>query len=640
MVVDDAIVVLENISSYVEKGTKPREAALYGTEEVGGAVKATTLTVVAVFFPLTLLTGMTGIWFGQLGMIVVVTVVVSTFAALTLVPMLSSKLLKLKPTGTSSKKTNLGRKIDKGIERVLLALDQKYKLILNKALGRKKWVVIGSFLLFIGSFFLIPLVGTEFMPEADSGRIVITAELPTGRNSASAKSTIEKIEQIFSEEVPELEIISSGIGTSTAGAGFSSGSTEPNVIDVNATLLKLDQRDRSVFEIVEILRTRLQEIPEIVSYSVGTLGSMAGQGTPVVIDVTGNDLEVTNDLALQIKDKLAQMDGVRNADISLGNAQPALQIDFDREKMALLGINPGTVGQNIRNKVAGIVATEFKEEGEEFDIVIKYEKSFRESLEDLNRIQVPTPYGNFVQLGSFATINEVMIPPTIERKDRERNIQVTAELFGAPLNVVFDQISSHIDNEMEVPTNVEISFGGDIEQQQEAFGDLFLLLVLSIVLVYIVMAAQFESLKDPFIIMFSLPFAFTGVILALVMTGTKLSVIAFIGAIILIGVVVKNAIVLVDYIQLLRARGESLEGAIINAGASRLRPVLMTTLTTILAMFPLAFSTGEGSETWQPMAIAVLGGLIFSTIVTLVLIPVVYAIFHRKKEKKLSLLEG
>lgn len=640
MVVDDAIVVLENISSYIEKGSKPREAALYGTGEVGVAVMATTLTVVAVFFPLTLLTGMTGIWFGQLGMIVVVTVVVSTFAALTLVPMLSSKLLKLEPAGTSRKKTNFGRKLDNGIEKVLTRLDQKYKNILKWALIRKKWVVIVSFVLFIGSFFLIPLVGTEFMPEADNGRIAITAELPTGRNSASAVSTIRKIESIFSEEVPELRIISSGIGTSTGGTGMGTGSTDPNVIDVTATLVKVDERDRSVFEIAEILRARLQDIPEIISYSVGTQGGMTGQGPPVVIDVIGNDLQVTEALALQIRDRLAEIDGVRNADIGIGDAQPALQVDFDREKMALLGLNPGTVGQNVRSKIAGLIATEFKEEGEEFDIIIRYDRSFRESLEDLNNVQILTPAGNFVQLGSFASINEILVPPTIERRDRERNIQVTADLLGTPLNVVFEDITSYIDNDMDVPANVEIAFGGDIEQQQEAFGDLFLLLGLSIILVYIVMAAQFESLKDPFIIMFSLPFAFTGVIIALVLTNTKLSVIAFIGAIILVGIVVKNAIVLVDYIQLLRGRGESLVDAIVNAGASRLRPVLMTTLTTILAMFPLAFSTGEGSETWQPMAIAVLGGLIFSTVVTLVLVPVVYAIFHRKKVKKISLLAG
>lgn len=640
MVVDDAIVVLENISTYIEKGTKPREAALYGTGEVGVAVMATTLTVVAVFFPLTLLTGMTGIWFGQLGMIVVVTVVVSTFAALTLVPMLSSKLLKLEPAGTSRKKTNFGQKLDNGIEKILTKLDHKYKSILTWALVRKKWVVIVSFVLFIGSFFLIPLVGTEFMPEADNGRIAITAELPTGRNSPSAVSTIRKIENIFTEEVPELRIISSGIGTSTGGTGMGTGTTDPNVIDVTATLVKVDERERSVFEIAEILRARLQDIPEIISYSVGTQGGMTGQGPPVVIDVIGNDLQVTEALAMQIRDRLAQIDGVRNADIGLGDAQPALQVDFDREKMALLGLNPGMVGQNVRDKIAGLTATEFKEEGEEFDIVIQYERSFRESLDDINNIQILTPGGNFVQLGTFASINEIMVPPTIERRDRERNVQVTADLLGTPLNVVFDEITSFIDNQMEVPSNVEIIFGGDIEQQQDAFGDLFLLLGLSIILVYIVMAAQFESLKDPFIIMFSLPFAFTGVIIALVLTNTKLSVIAFIGAIILVGIVVKNAIVLVDYIQLLRGRGETLVDAIVNAGASRLRPVLMTTLTTILAMFPLAFSTGEGAEIWQPMAIAVLGGLIFSTVVTLVLVPVVYAIFHRKKVKKISLLAG
>lgn len=639
MVVDDAIVVLENISRYIDKGTKPREAALYGTNEVGVAVIATTLTVVAVFLPLTFLTGMTGIWFRQLGIIVVVTVVVSTLAALTLIPMMSSKLLKLEDTD-SQKKTSFGQRLDRGIGNMLDRLDAGYKDLLGWALLRKKWVVIGSFFLFIGSIFLIPLVGTEFMPVSDAGRMTITAELPTGRNTGSAVKTIQQIEAIFEQHVPELEIISSGIGTSSAGGGMASATASPNIIDVNATLVKVSERDRSIFEISEVVRRQLADIPEIIDFSVSTLGGMSGGTSPVVIDLIGNDLEVTESLAVRIRDRLNQIEGVRNAETGIGDPQPALQVELDKEKVALLGMNPGQVGQNIRDKIAGLRASEFKEAGEEFDIVIRYERSFRETLEDVYSIQVPTPEGNLVNLRSIATINEVLVPPSIERKDRERSIQVTADLLGTPLNVVFDEINTYINQELDVPSGVDIVFGGDIEQQQEAFADLFLLLALSIVLVYIVMAAEFESLLDPFIIMFSLPFAFTGVILALVLTGTKLSVIAFIGAIILVGIVVKNAIVLVDYIQLLRGRGNSLFDSIVDAGASRLRPVLMTTLTTLLAMAPLAVSTGEGSETWRPMAIAVLGGLTFSTVVTMVLVPVVYAVFHRKQGKKISVLES
>lgn len=640
MVVDDAIVVLENISTYIEKGTKPREAALYGTNEVGVAVVATTLTVVAVFLPLTFLTGMTGIWFGQLGAIVVVTIVVSTLAALTLIPMMSAQLFKEK--SKEKKRRTFSRRLSGSVEKGLTWLDNRYKGLLGWSLHHKAAVVIAALVLFIGSLLLVPRVGTEFMPQADNARLMISIELPTGRSPESAIPTIRKVESIFAQHVPELEIISSGVGSTAQGGGggiTGGGSTSPNVIDITASLVPVSERERNVFEIAEVVREQLRDIPEAIQYSVSTQGG-ASAGSPVAIDVIGNDLDLTADIASRIVERLERIPGVRNADISRGDPQPALQIDLDRDRLAPLGLNSGTVGQSIRNMIAGLTATEYREAGEEYDVVVRYAQPFRQSVEDIRRIRVPTPDGSLVEIGSLGDIREIYTPPNIERTGRERSIQVTADLVGTPLNVVTEQVEAFITNDLDIPPGIEIEYGGDIEEQQEAFGDLFLLLGLSILLVYIVMAAQFESLKDPFIIMFSLPFAFTGVLLALVMTNTKLSVIAFVGGIILVGIVVKNAIVLVDYIQLLRGRGLTLFDAIVESGASRLRPVLMTTLTTLLAMFPLAISQGEGSETWKPMAIAVLGGLTFSTLVTLVFVPVMYAIFHRKRKHKVSLLSG
>lgn len=638
MVVDDAIVVLENISTYVDRGTKGREAALYGTNEVGVAVIATTLTVVAVFLPLTFLTGMTGIWFGQLGSIVVVTVVISTLAALTLIPMMSSKMLRPETTKTKESKS-FGNKLSRGVERVLSGLDNGYKKLLGWSLNHRVVVIALAIVLFVGSLALVPGLGTEFMPQSDNGRLTITVELPTGRNPQTAISTIEKIENIFYENVPELRIISSGVGADQSGGGLGGGSTSPNVIDVTATLVPVDERERSIFEIAEVVRAEMEDIPEAIKFSVSTAGGM-GSGPPVAIDVIGNDLDQTSEIAEQLVNRLEQIEGIRNADVSRGDPQPALQIDLDRDRLAVLGLNSGTVGQSIRGMIAGITATEFREEGEEYDIVVQYQESFRQNIEDIRRMTVLTPDGDLVEIGSLGDVREIYTPPNIERIGRERSIQVTADLLETPLNEVTEQITEFIANDLEVPPGVEIEFGGDIEEQQDAFSDLFLLLGLSVLLVYIVMAAQFESLKDPFIIMFSLPFAFTGVMLALILTGTKLSVIAFIGGIILVGIVVKNAIVLVDFIQLLRGRGLSLVDSIVESGASRLRPVLMTTLTTLLAMLPLAISQGEGSEIWKPMAIAVIGGLTFSTLVTLVLVPVLYAVFHRKRKHKVSLLTG
>ncbi|MFT2008749.1 efflux RND transporter permease subunit [Pontibacter sp. 13R65] len=639
MVVDDAIVVLENITTYTERGTKPREAALYGTNEVGVAVVATTLTVVAVFLPLTFLTGMTGIWFGQLGAIVVVTIVVSTLAALTLIPMMSAQLLKEKKKD-QVKKNGFRYKLDRSVERMLTSLDNGYKKLLRWSLLHKVLVVVLAVVMFVGSLMLMPLIGTEFMPQADNARLMITLDLPTGRSSESALPTIKKVENIFAQHVPELEIISSAVGSNAVGGGgFGGGSTSPNVIDITATLTPVSERERNIFEIAEVVREKLQDLPEAVKFSVSTQGGPSA-GAPVAINVIGNDLDQISGLAEQLVARLNKIEGVRNADVNRGEPQPALQIDLDRNRLAPLGLNSGTVGQSIRSLLAGQTATEYREQGEEYDVVVRYGAPFRQSLDDVNRMAITTPDGNLVEVGALGEVREIYTPPNIERIGRERAIGVTADLVGTPLNVVNEQMTAFIQNELNVPPGVEIEFGGDIEEQQEAFGDLFLLLGLSILLVYIVMAAQFESLKDPFIIMFSLPFAFTGVMLALVLTSTKLSVIAFIGGIILVGIVVKNAIVLVDYIQLLRGRGLSLFDSIIESGASRLRPVLMTTLTTLLAMFPLAISTGEGSETWKPMAVAVIGGLTFSTLVTLVFVPVMYAIFHRKRKHRVSLLSG
>lgn len=637
MVVDDAIVVLENISTYVDKGTKPREAALYGTNEVGVAVMATTLTVVAVFLPLTFLTGMTGIWFGQLGQIVVVTVVVSTLAALTLIPMMSSKMLRPEIKKRESK--SFGNKLSRGVESGLKKLENAYKRLLGWSLNHRVAVIVIAIVMFVGSMALVPGVGSEFMPQSDNGRLTVTVELPTGRNPKTAVSTIEKIENIFYENVPELRIISSGVGADASGGGLGGGSTNPNVITVTATLVPVDQRDRSVFDIAEVVRAEMEDIPEAIKFSVSSAGGI-GSGSPVVINVIGNNLDQTSEVAANLVNRLEQIEGVRNADVSRGDPQPALEIDLDRDRLAALGLNSSIVGQSIRGMIAGITATEFREEGKEFDIMVQYQESFRQNIEDIRRMTVPTPGGELVEIGSLGDVREIYTPPNIERIGRERSIQVTADLLKTPLNEVTEQINEYIANILEVPSGVEIEFGGDIEEQQDAFGDLFRLLGLSIILVYIVMAAQFESLKDPFIIMFSLPFAFTGVLLALVLTGTKLSVIAFIGGIILVGIVVKNAIVLVDFIQLLRGRGLSLVDSIVESGASRLRPILMTTLTTLLAMLPLAISQGEGSENWKPMAVAVIGGLTFSTLVTLVLVPVLYAAFHRKRKHKVSLLTG
>jgi hydrophobic/amphiphilic exporter-1 (mainly G- bacteria), HAE1 family len=461
----------------------------------------------------------------------------------------------------------------------------------------------------------------------------MTVELAPGRNVFAAERTIERIEQLFVDHVPELVTMTAGAGATAEGqAGFGAGSAGGNIIDVTARLTSVRERTRSVFEIADDIRRRLLDFPEIMDFSIVTQGGGGQQTDPIAINVLGDDLGEVQNVAERIVARLNQIEGTRDVGLSQEAERPSISINFDREILASYGLNASQVAQTIRGLVAGITSTRFRERGREYDVVLRYEEGFRQSIEDIENIGIQTPIGERVRLSQIGQVREEFSPPRIDHIDRERTIAVTSDVFNVSIGEVMGEIIPYI-QQMEVPQGVSIRFGGEFEDQQEAFADLFLILILSLVLVYIVMAAQFESYKGPFVIMFAIPFAFTGVLLALLVTGSNLSIISFLGAIILIGIVVKNAIVLVDYINLLRARGQNLNDAIINSGRSRLRPVLMTTLTTIFAMMPLALSGGEGAETWRPMAIAVIGGLLFSTLVTLLFVPSLYAVVERRGEK-------
>jgi len=343
-------------------------------------------------------------------------------------------------------------------------------------------------------------------------------------------------------------------------------------------------------------------------------------------------------IAAEIAKKLKTIKGTRDVDVSQDMERPEFQIYFDQSRLASLGLNASTVANNIRSKFAGLTTTQYREGGNEYDIEVQYQKSDRSGLEHVRNITVPTPSGRKVNVKSLARIEQEYAPPNISHVNRERAVTVSSALHNASFNEVVPPLKTYINDKMDIDQSVDLRYGGQYKEQQDTFGDMFLILGLSIILVFLVMAAQFESLKDPFIIMISLPFAFTGVIVSLFITNTPLSVIAFLGGIILVGIVVKNAIVLVDYIKLMRQRGMPLYEAIAESGLSRLRPVLMTTLTTLLAMLPLALSQGEGSATWKPMAISVIGGLTFSTLVTLIFVPIMFAIFERNTKTEENLL--
>ncbi len=628
MVVDDAIVVLENISRHIERGTSPREAAIYATNEVWLSVIITTLVIVAVFFPLTLVGGMTGILFKQLGWIVSITVVTSTIAAISLTPMLASQLLELKkriekPGRFSHAKT---------IEPFLEWFESFYETTLRGALKNKKKILVIALAVFIGSLFLLNFVSTEFMPESDESRINAEIELTTGLRVEETVKVARELERIIVERYPEVQIMAVSSGSDDSGglmALFSQGGS--NMINLVTRLSPVSERDRSVWEIADDLRRQLEQIPEIVEFSVTTSGGGLGS-TTVDVEIFGYDFNVTSGLAEEIRARVEEIPGAEDVQVSRKDDRPELQIVLDRQKLAQNGLNTAMVASAIRNRVAGMTASLLREEGDEFDIIVRYQEDFRGSITDIESFMITNAMGNKISLSEIGEIKEYWNPPNIERKRRERVVTVSAVPSGMALGDLAAEINSIVAN-TEMPPGVMVNVGGAYEDMMDSFMDLGLLLVISVILVFLVMASQFESFVMPFVIMFSIPFSFTGVILALFITNTTLSVIAALGAVLLIGIVVKNGIVLIDYINLMRDRGYNLNEAIAVSGRMRLRPVLMTAMTTTLAMLPLALSRGEGSEIWSPMGITLIGGLLFSTIVTLVIVPVVYGIFSRRGER-------
>jgi len=627
MVVDDAIVVLENITRHIERGSRPREAAIYATNEVWLAVIVTTLTVVAVFFPLTFVKGLTGVLFKQLGMSVTIVITTSTLAAISLTPTLSALLLKYTPIKPDAPFWTYDGSIRKGLD----WFDKFYEKTLRWALRHKTFVIIMSFTVFISSMALFAFVPTEFFPQADESRIMTTIELQTGTRVENTIKVADRLDSIFKAKYPEVNLISTSTGSDDQGGWasiFSAGGT--HVIRQRIRLVPLEERQRSVWDLAEEMRKDISAFPEVINFTISTTASMGSfGGNTVEVEIYGYDIAATNIVANELAEKIKKIPGAKDVAISRGKSKPELQIIFDQNKLSASGLNTAMAASALRNRIGGLTATQLRQAGDEYDIIVRFRKDARNTLTKIENIGIPTPSGQLVRLGEVAQIKEYWAPPSIERKRKERVVRVSLTPYKRSLTALQMDIQKAIDSTPK-PAGVMVQISGAIKEQMEAFKDLAMLLVVSLILVYLVMASQFESLRMPFIIMFSIPFAFSGVAIALFLTGTALNVISGIGAVLLIGIVVKNAIVLVDFINLMRGRGLELYEAIAVSGKSRLRPVFMTSATTILGMFPLALGLGSGSELWSPMGVAVIGGLIFSTFVTLVLVPVVYAIFVKK----------
>lgn len=623
MVVDDAIVVLENVTTHIERGSRPRSAAIHGTNEVAVSVIASTLTLLAVFFPLTMITGMAGVMFQQLGWMVTIIMTVSMATALTLTPMMSSQLLRLNP-----KRSKMFDVVYLPIQRALDKLDVKYAQFVNWAVRHRWRMVIMATVFFFVSLVPAMFIGTDFIPAQDSGRISATVNLPVGTRMEISKQTAADLVKLWNKKYPEIDMINYSVGqASSSNVWGSLQNTSSNIISFNMRMVPLEDRDRSMFEISDSIRADLNNMPEILKSNVlagGGMG-MGGQST-LDVEIYGYDFNETDKIAKILKEKISQIDGLVDVKVSRDEYTPEYQIEFDREKLALNGLNVGTASNYLRNRINGLTASLFREDGEEYTIRVVYGPEYRQSVEAIENILIYNNMGQGVRLKDLGKVVERFTPPSIQRKNRQRLVTVASTVSGTTMDVAGAAIQAEIDK-LDVPSDVFFEIGGSYKDQQESFADLGSLLAIIILLVFIVMASQFESLTYPFIIMFSVPFAISGVIIALAATGNTLNMMSFVGLIMLVGIVVKNGIVLVDYINLNRERGMGIIHAVVTGGKSRLRPVLMTTLTTILGMLPLALSNSQGSEMWKSMAITVIGGLTISTILTLVLVPTIYTMF-------------
>ena len=622
MVVDDAIVVLENISTHLERGAKPKEAAVHATQEVGISVIASTLTMLAVFLPLTMIKGMAGLMFKQLGWITSIIMIVSTIGALTLIPMLCSQFLRFKP-----KTGKIHDLIFGNFNKFIDLISRGYGKLINWCIGHRTIVVLLSIAVFIGTIgFIGPKIKTEFMPKSDDGRITLQLELPAGTGQSVTRSIAHELHGKFVAAVPEIVNCSFALGQADTDNAFASMQNNgTHIVAYNINVGSMEDRERSTAEIADVIRGILADYPEFKKIKVTEGGGGMGGASTVDIEIYGYDFETTDRVAKEIQAKLLEGSEFSQVLLSRDEYTPEYQVDFDREKLAVNGLNSTTAASYLSAAMNGSTQSFYREDGDEYDIRVRYAPEFRTSIEDIENIIIYNNMGKGVRIKDLGTVIETLTPPSIQRKNRERLITVSGVVANGVALSDAVAATDAVLAETDIPSELTVEIGGSYEDQQEMFGDLIMLLAMIIILVYIVMASQFESFMSPFVIMFSIPFAFVGVLLGLWVTGTPLGTMGMIGILILMGIVVKNGIVLIDYTILMRERGKSVAEASVIAAKSRLRPILMTTLTTVLGMVPMAIGQGEGSEMWRSLGMVVAWGLSISTLVTLVIIPTVYA---------------
>ena len=631
MVVDDAIVVLENISTHLERGAKPKEAAVHATQEVGISVIASTLTMLAVFLPLTMIKGMAGLMFKQLGWIVSIIMIVSTIGALTLIPMLCSQFLRFKP-----KHGRLYDLIFVNFNKFIDLISRGYGHLINWCIGHRKVVVLIAVVVFGASVALfVPGLKTEFMPKSDDGRLTIGLELPAGTGQDITRELAHEIFAKFDEAVPEIVNCSYTLGQADSDNSYAAmQSNGTHVISYNMNVGSIENRERTTGQIADVIRDVLKDYPEFKKVRVTEGGMGMGGASTVDVEIYGYDFNTTDRIAQEIREKMAAAPEYAQVLISRDEYIPVYQVDFDREKLAVNGLNSTTAASYLSSAINGSTMSFYREDGDEYDIRVRYAPEFRTGIEDIENIIIYNNMGKGVRIKDLGTVVESLTPPSISRKNRERLVTVSGVVADKVALSEAVKATELLLAETDIPSELSIEIGGSFEDQKDMFSDLIMLLAMIIILVYIVMASQFESFMSPFVIMFSIPFAFVGVLLGLYVGNLPLGAMGMVGILILMGVVVKNGIVLIDYTILMRERGHSVAEASVIAAKSRLRPILMTTLTTVLGMIPMAVGRGEGSEMWRSLGVVVAWGLTISTLVTLVIIPTVYASLSSWQERR------
>lgn len=626
MVVDNGVVVFENIFRRRELGEEPFRAASEGASTVAMAITASTLTTIAVFLPLLLLRGILQVFFKELAFAIIFALIASLGIALTLIPMLASRFLKMKPAG--AQESGFRAWSERGFKRVETA----YSRAVGWGVGHRKTVIGLTTLVLVVSLGLIPLIGTEFIPRQSTRMTRINAEMPVGTSLEKTDSAVVRVEQYIVEKWgPELKtmVVQGGGGTNVFSAII--GGTRANTAVIN--LVMKDESNYSVLDIENDVRRYANSIPGLLVRAGRSGGVDNFMGGALEVEIIGHDLALGDSLTAAVVAALETIPGVVDLEASRKPGDPEVQLRIDREKAALFGLTPYQVGSALRTQLAGNAATRYRLDGREYDILLRLKEEQRDELCDLLSTSINGPMGP-VLLKNLVTDQPGTSPLTIEHKNTERIVKVEANVVGQAAGRV-GQLARAAVSAIPVPPGFTIQVAGSFADMMESFRDLGFAVLIAIVLVFMVMASQFESLRDPFIILFTIPFALIGVLWSLLITGTTLSIVSGVGVLVLVGIVVNNGIVYVDFVnQLRRSEGMALEDAVKEAGRIRLRPILMTAFTTIFGLVPLALQLGEGSELWAPLGRAVIGGMIVSTFLTLIFIPVLYTSFEKGAEKR------